>query len=248
MAHLHLRVRFFVSHQLFTAAAFMDFQKKYPLLQFPNEHIVIQWERGYKRVNLSYNDRVISKIQGAGKLMKGVKLNDPELGVIELKLSEKPIAINLIVGGYHSPVNVSYPTKELKSASPIFWVLSAMSILGAIYEGVSLSQWYGAFLAIIVTFVNILSIAIYTSTAILIQRGYSWAFFMGASWYSLFTLYYLSDLFLSGIYLDTFFIAAIRIVVTFMFAYYFKYATASIRHKKYERAIKSSNEVLDNFF
>ncbi|PIE87386.1 MAG: hypothetical protein CSA03_00480 [Bacteroidetes bacterium] len=224
----------------------MDFQKKYPILQDPNEYILVQWTRGYRNVDVLYKNRLVSSISGSTKLKKGVRINDSELGLVELKLSEKPIAIDLKVDGYHSPVNVSYPTKELASVANIFIVLAVISVIGALYEGMSVTMWYGGLIGTIITVINVLSIAIYATTAALVKNGYAWAFFLGSSWYSLFTLFYVSDLFLSGFYLDTFFIAALRIVVTIILAYYLRNAIDSVRHKRYDHKKAVNPEVIDS--
>lgn len=224
----------------------MDFQKKYPILQSPDEHVLIQWTRGYRNVNVMYKERLVTSISGYAKLKMGIKMNDDELGTVELKFSEKPIAIDLKIDGYHSPVNVSYPTKELKSASTIFVVLSVISVLGALYEGMSYTQWYGSLVGTIVTIINLFSIATYITAAALIKNGYAWGFFLGSSWYTLFTLFYLSDLLLSGFYLGTFFIVALRIVVSVILFYYLKHAYASLKHKRYENKKAVNLDVIDS--
>lgn len=225
----------------------MDFQKKYPILQSNDQYILVQWTKGYREVNALYNDRLVLTIQGFARLKKGVKIHDSELGPLELKLSEKPIAIDIIVDGYHSPVNVSYPDKQLVSASTIFVVLAIISVLGAIYEGMSMTMWYGKFIGSIITIVNILSIAIYLSTSLLIKRSHAWGFFMGGSWYLLFTIFYVADLFLSGFYIDTAFIAVLRIVVTIILASYLTNAIDSLKHRKYGNKKAINTEVIDSF-
>lgn len=230
----------------------MDFQKKYPILQLPNEHVIIQWERGYKYVELYYNDRLLGSISGIVNLKKGVKFNDAELGLIELKLSEKPIAIDLVVAGYHSPINITYPTKELKSASAIFLALAIFSILGGLYEGMSTVMLYGSLIGAVIIALDLIAILLYASTALLIRKGHAWAFFMGAGFYSFFTLLYLYELLAYGFYFLPFFVVIFRTVVTFMLIYYIKHASASLRHRKYEvrkvSRFDSSDNPLDSTF
>lgn len=91
----------------------MDFEKKYPITQRLDEYLLVQWTRGYKDVDVYYNDQLIGSVRGTGKLLKGTSFPS-DLGLITLKLSEKPVTLDVIVDGYHSPVNVSHPVKELK--------------------------------------------------------------------------------------------------------------------------------------
>ena len=88
----------------------MDFEKKYPITQKPNEYIFVQWTRGYKEVAVYYNDQLIGSVRGSAKLLKGTSFTS-DLGLITLKLSEKPVTLDVIVDGYHSRVNVSHPVK-----------------------------------------------------------------------------------------------------------------------------------------
>ena len=92
----------------------MDFEKKYPLTHRSNEHVLVQWTRGYKQVDVYYKENLIGSVTGAAKLKNGTSFLS-ELGEIKLKLSEKPVMLDVIVDGYHSPVNVSHPVRELKA-------------------------------------------------------------------------------------------------------------------------------------
>ncbi len=224
----------------------MDFQKKYPILQLPNEHILIQWEKGYKYVELYFKERLIGSVTGFAKLKRGVKFNDVELGLVELKLSEKPIAIDLIVAGYHSPVNVTYPTKELKSASTIFFALAVLAVICGSYEGMSTAMNYGSLAGTIMGLLIIFTIAMYATTGFLIMKGHAWAFFMGGAYYTFFTLLYLYDLLAYGFYFITFIVVFFRVVMTFILFYYIKHASASMRHRKFEHNKSGlSTDILD---
>lgn len=224
----------------------MDFQKKYPILQLPGEHVLIQWEKGYKYVELYYKERFIGSVTGFAKLKRGVTFNDAELGVIELKLSKEPIAIDLIVAGYHSPVNVTYPTKELKSASTIFFALAVLAILGGSFEGMSVAMNYGSLAGTIMSALIIFTIAMYATTGFIILKGHAWAFFMGGSYYTFFTMLYLFDLLAYGFDFITFIVVFFRVVMTFILFYYIKHAAASMRHRKFEHNKSGlSTDILD---
>ena len=111
----------------------MDFEKKYRITQFPGETLKAMWTRGYRNVEIYYQDKLICTHEGAAQLKKGVKYQTEELGQIELKLSAKPITLDVIIDGYHCVNNVSHPAKQLKGASTFFWIIAVF----AFYMGFS---------------------------------------------------------------------------------------------------------------
>jgi hypothetical protein len=157
----------------------MDFEKKYPLTQQPGEYVLAQWSKGYRSVELYFNDELLGEVHGAAKLKKGTQLIDTAIGNIDLKLSENPILLDVIVDGYHSPVNVSHPHKELKKTSTFFWIIATLSLIAGSFEIGVMSDWdFGLRIAMIV---NIPIFASYIVSAIFIYKGKIWAYYFGFS-------------------------------------------------------------------
>jgi uncharacterized membrane protein len=134
-------------------------------------------------VELFYKDQLIGSVSGAGKLKKGVMLKDDVLNRIELKLSEKPMMLDLIIDGYHSPVNQSHPRKEIKGTSTFFWIISVLSLVVGLVEVGALTG-FGA-IQVIVLVINLLIVAAYIIAAIFVGRGHIWAYYLGFILFSL---------------------------------------------------------------
>jgi len=217
----------------------MDFEKKYPLTQLPGEYILVQWSRGYKEVELFYKGESIAHIQGAMKLQKGVTVSS-DLGVIKLKLSEKPVTLDVIVDGFHSPVNVSHPAKQLKSASTFFWTIAVFSLFGALMDGLKLSSAVN--LATIITVVNLVILTCYVLAAVFTAKSRPWAFFLGFSVYGLMTLYTVLILLVFP-HWTIIFGLIIRGIFIYFLSSGFKNALEVIKHSKF--AVRSIDHILD---
>lgn len=163
----------------------MDFQKKYPLTQQPGEFVLVQWTRGYKLVELYFNEQLLGSVQGAAKLKAGTSIDNTPLGNIDLKLSEKPVLLDVIVDGYHSPVNISHPIRELKSTATFFWIIAAFSIIaGGIEIGIMLDWDLGFRITVVLNMSILIS---YIVAALYIAKGKEWAFYLGFSVFALST-------------------------------------------------------------
>ncbi|TSJ47949.1 hypothetical protein [Fluviicola chungangensis] len=209
----------------------MDFEKKYPMTQRPNEYLVVQWTRGYKQVNVYFNDELIGSVQGAAKLLKGISLPS-DLGTLTLKLSEKPVTLDVIVDGYHSRVNVSHPVKELKKTSTYFWIISAFALIaGGIDMGIFL-EWSGV--GTIVFSMNLIVFVLYILSAVFVGQGKPWGFYLGFAVFSFCTLIALLALMgglVGGFILYIF--MAVRIGGLVILIMNLKTANAAVRHLKY---------------
>lgn len=220
----------------------MDFEKKYPLTQLPGEFILVQWTRGYKEVELFYKEESIAHVQGAMKLKQGISVST-DLGVIKLKLSEKPVMLDVIVDGFHSPVNVSHPMKELKKTSTFFWLIAVFSfIAGALEVGICSDI---PPLMLIVLVIDLIVFATYVLSAVFVSKGKSWAFYLGFSMFSLFTLLTLLILFSGAVGgIVQYMFMALRFGAAIVLIINLKTAISATKHLKYKAAI--SEDLLDN--
>ena len=205
----------------------MDFEKKYHLTQFPNTYILARWTRGYKQIELFYQDKLIYTHEGTKNLKTGVKVNTSELGEIELKLSKEPILLNIVVEGYHCINNVSHPAKELKGASIYFWIIAVFAFVATLIEGFSIGV---NSLKTIITTINLLVVAAYIIAAVFTSKSRPWAFYLGFSTYSFFTL--LSVLILLKGNLIMFIGFGIRLVFLYFLITNIKHAVATTKHNR----------------
>jgi len=210
----------------------MDFEKKYPITQQPGDFVTIQWTRGYKAVDLYYKNELIGSVQGAGKLKAGTTITDTVLGTIGLKLSEKPVMLNVIIDGYHSPVNVSHPVKELKKIATLFWLLAVFSFIAGAFE-IGVFSGTGALQGMIIL-INGLILITYFISAVFVGRGKTWAYYLGFSVFTFFTLMTLLVLlsgFMWGYLLYIF--QAFRIAALGVLIFNLKTANAARKHQRY---------------
>lgn len=165
----------------------MIYERKYPLAQLPGEYLLLVWERGYKNIELLYKERELIKLPNNQKLKKGFSFIDSELGKIELKYSEKPISVDIIVDGVHSPVNASHPLKKIKSISNYFWIFASFSLLYLIMQIFIISN-QNLIGVIALGIEEGLFITIYIISALFSAKSKPWAVYLGFITYSFVTL------------------------------------------------------------
>lgn len=207
----------------------MDFEKKYPITQQPGDFITVQWTRGYKAVDLYYKNELIGSVEGSAKLKAGTSISTV-LGTIALKLSEKPITLDVIIDGYHSPVNVSHPVKELKKTAVFFWMIFIFAVIATLMEGIYLSAELS--IEVIVTLINFVVVTVYCISAVFIRKGKPWAFYMGFSMFALMFAFsllgFLGPLSILGIIVFLFRTGFLVVLILNM-----KHANAAIKHQRY---------------
>lgn len=100
----------------------MDFAKKYPHPTKLNDPIELRWKRGYSQVEVWYRETLIRELKGVKKLQKGITFHHELLGKVTVKLSEKPILLNLTINNYHSPANSLHPKKRMKGIGGWYYI------------------------------------------------------------------------------------------------------------------------------
>lgn len=221
----------------------MDFEKKYHITQLPGETLKVMWTRGYKNIELYYHDKLICSHDGVGALKKGVKYTTMELGVIELKLSLsiKPITLDVIIDGYHCVNNFSHPARQLKGASAFFWMIALFAVVSSVWEGWQLRHILA--LNLIVSVINILTVAAYILAAIYTNKSKPWAFYMGFSVFSFWTLAGLLTILSVNFFFAIAFI--VRLVILYFLITNIKYAVGTTKHNKFLSKGFSSDDLLD---
>ncbi len=210
----------------------MDFEKKYPITQQPGDFILAQWTRGYKQVELYYQDQLIGSVQSSASLKKGTQITGTVLGTIGLKLSEKPVMLDVIVDGYHSPVNIGHPVKELKRLSTFFWILAVLSLIAGSLEASAFRNFPD--FQKIVWLINALVICTYIVAAVYIKSGKAWGYYLGFSMFAFVTtvtLLILAGGLMWGFLL--YMLQGFRFVGLGLLIYNLRIANSARRHQKY---------------
>jgi len=220
----------------------MDFEKKYRITQLPGETLKAMWTRGYRNVEIYYQDKLICTHEGAAQLKNGAKYQTKELGQIELKLSAKPITLDVIVDGYHCVNNASHPAKQLKGANTYFWIVAVFASIGSFVEGIQISNVLT--IGMIVTIINLLTITAYILAAVFTNKSKPWAFYLGFSVFCFWTL--LTILMLPT--LGFIFIVAFvfRLLILYLLITNIKHAVNTSRHNKFSQPAITGDDILDS--
>lgn len=219
----------------------MDFEKNYRITQFPGETLKAMWTRGYRNIEIYYHDQLILTHEGASQLKKGVKYQTKELGEIELKLSVKPITLDVIIDGYHCANNVSYPAKQLKAAGTFFWIIAVFALIGSFIEGIMISDVLT--LGVIVTAINLLTVTAYILAAIFTAKAKPWAFYLGFSVFCFWTV--LTILLLPNLGFVFIIAFVFRLMLLYLLITNIKHAVGTSRHNKFGQPLKFGEEILD---
>lgn len=163
----------------------MFYTKKYPITHLDNEFLVLEWERGYKNTKIFYKDIEISSVNNIQQIRKGFKFKNEDLGLIELKLSEKPTAIDVIINGLHSAVNHSHPIKKVKSISTYFYMFAAFVLIYILFISLTLQDKVQTIFALIT---EIPFIVLYIICAIYAKQSKAWAVYTGFIVFCFFSL------------------------------------------------------------
>lgn len=222
----------------------MDFEKKYYITQLPGETIKAMWTRGYKNIEIYYQDKLILTHEGINKLRNGVKYQTKELGEIELKLSAKPVTLDVIIDGYHCVNNVSHPTKQLKDTSAFFWIIAVFAIISSLMDGIKLGFEFS--LGFIVTILNLSVVAVYIIAAVNTKKGKPWAFYLGFSMFAFWTFIALFGLLFGNLFIIIAYL--IRVVFLVFLIRNIKYAVATSRHNKFSSGNIAGGDLLDSRF
>ncbi len=223
----------------------MDYQKKYPILQTPNDFVVLQWERGFQRVQIIYHDVILDVIENRSVIQqKKYKKRFDNLGTIELSFPEEKLtSINVVVDGLHSPANPSYPSKNLGAAATILWFIVGFAVAGTIFEVFVVNAIAPDTMAIILG-IDMLIVAVYAASAILTKRGHTWGFYVGFGLYTITTLLYILSI-LGRPNLLSILVLIIRGVFMFWMIRQFPILNRAARHKRYEKH-HSRSDLLDS--
>lgn len=218
----------------------MFYTKKYPITHLDNEFLVLEWERGYKNTKIFYKDAEISSVNNIQQIRKGFKFNNPDLGLIELKLSEKPVAVDVIINGLHSAVNNSHPIKKIKSISTYFYMFATFVLIYILFISFTLQDKTQTIFALIT---EIPFIALYIICAIYAKRSKAWAVYTGFIVFCFFSLLSFVALVLPFSTLSSltgFITVAVKAAFIIFMVPFVKQASQLWKYKQYEKFSNST--------
>ena len=221
----------------------MDYEKRYPFARNQNEFVTLTWETGYRNVQIWFRERLVATIENPASIKKGVKIIDEELNDIELTFSEKPMAIDVVIDGFHSPVNFSHPSKVLKLSARTFWYIFGLAVLGTLINA-GTSRLMMPANQIQFLFDVVFTVA-YLIAAINTGKSKSWGYFLGMSVFTFSTIIYIAAIvLLGGLSFVTFISILLRISFVIYLILYIRIAINARKHEKYATAVNV--DLLDN--
>lgn len=221
----------------------MEYEKKYPFARNQDEFVTLTWETGYRNVQIWFRERLVTTIANPAAIKKGYKITDEELNVIELTFSEKPMAIDVVIDGFHSPINFSYPSKVLKLSARTFWYIFSFAVIGTLVNAVVSRLMMPA--SQIQFLIDIAFTVVYLIAAINVGKSKSWAYFLGMGVFAFSTIVYSSAIILlDGLNFLTFISILLRIAFLIYLMLYIRIAIQAQKHEKYATAINV--DLLDN--
>ena len=221
----------------------MDYEKRYPFARNQNEFVTLTWESGYRNVQIWFRERLVATIENPASIKKGVKITDEELNVIELTFSQKPMAIDVVIDGFHSPVNFSHPSKVLKLSARTFWYIFGLAVIGTLINA-GTSRLMMPANQIQFLFDVVFTVA-YLIAAINTGKSKSWGYFLGISVFTFSTITYIAAIILlGGLSFVTFISILLRISFVIYLMLYIRIAINARKHEKYATAVNV--DLLDN--
>jgi hypothetical protein len=167
------------------------YKKTYPLNNASIDPITLTWEQGYKNIQVMHKDKVLTSVAHPSQLKKGFKFYDETLKEIELRFSENPMTINVIVDGFHSQINPSHPKNDFKKVSRIFWITATFNIiiLGLLIFNSLKNEAITTFMI----GASAVSTLVYIASAIFSSKAKVWAFYGGTAFFSVIFAHFLTS-------------------------------------------------------
>lgn len=228
----------------------MDYEIKYPITQRPGEFILLHYTKGYSEAALEYRGEWITDYFTAQDLKRGITVNHPELGMISAKFAKDKFVANIIVDGYHSPINKDHPRTKLVNQSSYFWTLMGFTSISFLIELVGAINFPHPLVVLIGPVFVGAAVAAYTITAVQLRKLKSSFFWVGFGMFA-FRILFLVFAKMSGFYnIDNLWFT-LSLLLKFSFVLAFVFAIpAIIDFRKYERYMRKTDtdslNIIDN--
>ncbi len=228
----------------------MDYEIKYPITQRPGEFILLHYTKGYREVALEYQGEWITDRFTSQDLKRGITVNHPELGMISAKFAKEKLVANLIIDGYHSPINKDHPRTKLVNQSTFFWTLMGFTCISFLIELVGAIKFPHPLVLLLGPVFAGAAVAAYTITAVQLRKLHSSYFWLGFGMFSVRVLFLVYAK-ISGFYISDNLMFTIGLLPKLSFLLAFLFAIpVMIDFRKYERYLHKKsfddNSILDN--
>lgn len=224
----------------------MDYQINYPITQLPGEFIALHYTKGFRSVLAEYKEEVLFEEKKMADLKRGIVVNHPLLGKIEFKFAKEKMVVNVIVEGFHSPINKDHPRQKVKSFATYLWILvgfTGITFFGELFAAIKFPFWQLILLGPVFT---ALAIMAYIVSALKLRKAKSSFFWLAFGMYLFRFLVYISinsflfsiNGFGIGILLRSIYLIVFLIAIPLM-----------VRYRKYEKfksGTFSNIELLDD--
>ncbi len=167
----------------------MDFYLDYPITQNKGEVISLSWTKGYRSVNAEYQGEMLFENKSFAQLQKGIVVQHPYLGKIEVKFSKQKLILNVIVNGFHSPINKDHPIHKIKSYSTYFWIVFGGTCLIFLSDLVVATSSPNLLVILIGPVFTLLALFTYFFSAYQLRKAKASFFWIGFSMFTFRTLF-----------------------------------------------------------
>lgn len=168
-----------------------DFSKNYYSSKNKSKFLTLSWETGYRNIQLFDGNRLITTIDRPQHLIKGINVEDSEVGRIYLKFTtvgpkkveikvnrKKYVTVNKLKLGY-----------DFSGLISVFTSLAVLVAIGLFILLGSTNFDFGIPIVATVTIIDIVIIGVYGTTSYLLSKKKTWAYFMGSGLYLATTLF-----------------------------------------------------------
>lgn len=166
------------------------FSKKYYSPKNAEVFLFVSWDTGYRNIQIFYQDRLIHTIQQPTVLVKGIKIQDDELGTIKCSFTTtRPRKLEIKVNNKKfktvNKLNLGYDYTGLIAIFTTLAVLAAMEIV--IFGGMfGFNFSYPLFSIVFIS--GFIITVLYGVTSYLLSKKKPWAYFIGTSIFVITTL------------------------------------------------------------
>jgi len=220
------------------------FSKNYYSPKDSNKYLSVSWEKGYQNIQIYDQGRLVQTIQNPAVLMKGIVINDSDVGKIKIRFTTgRPRKLEIKVNNKkYKTVNKIDLGYDYTGLVTIFTFLSVFAFLGIlILLGMTGFNVDHPIVKAVLVIDSIIVIA-YGLTSYLLRKKKPMAYFVGTSIYLITTLYetFIESFLWSdtGSYLTLIFRYSLLIFILVQ-------GRHILKEIKKEQASTSDNEILD---
>jgi hypothetical protein len=166
------------------------FSKKYYSPKNPEMFLSLSWETGYRNIQVFHENRLVHTIHQPAVLIKGIKIQDEELGNLKFSFTtERPRKLVIKVNNRKfKTINKLDLGYDYTGLITIFTSLAVLAAMESLIFGGMFDFDFSYPLFSFTFFASFAIAALYGVTSYLLSKKKSWSYFMGTSVFALTTL------------------------------------------------------------